>query len=250
MGLTGFLNSVVAATSMEELWDQYCVKLDGYGFDRVIYGFTRSATLTSPGSPMDFVFLTNHSTEFADTFINQGLYNSGPMVRWGMNNFGTQSWSIIGDWLVDGSLSQDELSVLEINRSFDVTAGYSHSIASTHSRARSGFAMAGRKDLTQNDVDQIWAEHGEHITLINNVVHLKLTTLPYTGARQLTKRQREVLEWVGDGKTIQDIAMVMGLTGATVEKHLRLARESLQVETTAQAVLKASFQNQMYVVDL
>jgi LuxR family transcriptional regulator len=39
----------------------------------------------------------------------------------------------------------------------------------------------------------------------------------------------------------------MGLTAATVEKHLRLAREALDVDTTAQAVLKASFQNQIFL---
>ena len=58
-----------------------------------------------------------------------------------------------------------------------------------------------------------------------------------------------MLQWVGDGKTTQDIALLMGLTAATVEKHLRLARDSLSVETTAQAVLKAALQNQMYVVE-
>jgi DNA-binding CsgD family transcriptional regulator len=41
----------------------------------------------------------------------------------------------------------------------------------------------------------------------------------------------------------------MGLTPATVEKHLRLARASLSVETSAQAVLKAALQNQMYVLE-
>jgi LuxR family transcriptional regulator len=41
----------------------------------------------------------------------------------------------------------------------------------------------------------------------------------------------------------------MDLTPATVEKHLRLARESLDVETTAQAVLKASFQNQIFLLE-
>jgi LuxR family transcriptional regulator len=65
----------------------------------------------------------------------------------------------------------------------------------------------------------------------------------------LTKRQREALEWVGDGQTMQDTAMLMGLTVATVEKHLRLARDTLAVDTTAQAVLKASFSNQMFVLE-
>ena len=80
-------------------------------------------------------------------------------------------------------------------------------------------------------------------------MHLKLLTLPYSGARPLTRRQIEVLQWVGDGKTNDDIAILMGLTVGTVEKHLRLARDALNVETTAQAVLKASFFNQMFLLD-
>ena len=58
-----------------------------------------------------------------------------------------------------------------------------------------------------------------------------------------------MLEWVGDGKTVQDTAVIMGLTPPTVEKHLRLARQALNVETTAQAVLKAAFQNQIFVLE-
>jgi LuxR family transcriptional regulator len=78
-------------------------------------------------------------------------------------------------------------------------------------------------------------------------LHLRVTTLPYTPAkRALTDRQREVLEWVSQGKTTQDIATILALTPATVEKHLRLARAALGAETTAQAVLKASFFNQIF----
>ena len=104
--------------------------------------------------------------------------------------------------------------------------------------------------MTQSEVDALWAKHGKDIQLMNEIAHLKILTLPYsTPGRNLTSRQREALEWVGDGKTMQDIALLMGLTAATVEKHLRLARESLSVETTAQAVLKAAFANQMFVLD-
>ena len=42
--------------------------------------------------------------------------------------------------------------------------------------------------------------------------------------------------------------MLMGLTPATVEKPLRLAREALAVETTAHAVMKAAFANQFFVL--
>ena len=99
-------------------------------------------------------------------------------------------------------------------------------------------------------MDLVWDQHGDDIQLINNIVHLKILSLPYTPPnRTLTRRQREALQWVGDGKTTQDIAQIMGLTQATIEKHLRLARDALNVETTAQAVLKAAFQNQMFVLE-
>jgi LuxR family transcriptional regulator len=117
-------------------------------------------------------------------------------------------------------------------------------------RSKGAIALTGRRGLSQDDVDAIWEAHGRDIILANNVAHLKITSLPYAPpTRGLTKRQREALQWVGDGKTTQDIAVLMGLTPATVEKHLRLARESLNVETTAQAVLKAAFQNQMFIVE-
>jgi LuxR family transcriptional regulator len=114
-------------------------------------------------------------------------------------------------------------------------------------RAKGAIGLVAREGLTQDDVDAVWAEHGDEIFLMNEVMHLKVQNLPYLSTRPpLTPRQREVLEWVGDGKTAQDIATILGVTPATVEKHLRLARDALDVETTAQAVLKAWFQNQIF----
>ena len=111
-------------------------------------------------------------------------------------------------------------------------------------------ALTARAGMGQDEVDAIWAEHGDDILLLNNIAHLRILSLPYTSpTRSLTARQREVLGWVGDGKTVQDIALLLNLTPATVEKHLRLARDALSVETTAQAVLKASFQNQIFTLE-
>ena len=131
-----------------------------------------------------------------------------------------------------------------------VVAGYSISFAHPSRRNKAGIGLCARRGLSQADVEEIWAEHGTEIALLNEVMNLKIAALPYAGnTRQLTGRQREVLQWVADGKTVQDIATIMGLTRATVEKHLRLARESLEVETTAQAVLKASVQNQFFTFE-
>ena len=51
---------------------------------------------------------------------------------------------------------------------------------------------------------------------------------------------------MADGKTTQDVGLLMGVSPAMVEKHLRLAREALDVETTAQAVAKAALLNMIF----
>jgi LuxR family transcriptional regulator len=214
-----------------------------------MYGFTRYRTSSSLGDPQDWVLLSNQSPEYMKVFFDEGLYYHAPMLRWALANNGACSWRWMMDMSRVDNLTDSERRVMEFNRSMDVTAGYTISFRSISERTKGAIALTAAPGITQDAVEQTWAKHGDAIIVMNNVMHLKLLTLPYSGERHLTKRQREVLQWVGDGKTTQDIALLLELTPATVEKHLRLARDALDVETTAQAVLKAAFYNQMFVID-
>lgn len=250
MSLSHYLEALTNAQSLEELWDMHCRKMDEYGFDRLLYAFTRYRVGASLGDPDDFVILTNHTTSYVETFIAEGHYMHGPMVRWALDNEGACSWHVVSDMIRSGNLSAAEAKVIQFNQAHKVLAGYTIGFRSVSARTKGGIALTAQADMTQDTVDAIWRDHGQDILVMNNVAHLKILTLPYAApGRGLTRRQREALGWVGDGKTTQDIAVLMGLTPATVEKHLRLAREALNVETTAQAVLKAALQNQMFVMD-
>lgn len=249
MSLRSYLLGVADSKSIEELWEAHVAKMGEFGFDRLLYGFTRYRTSTSLGDPSDFIILTNHSRAYTDVFLDEGHYFHAPMVHWALANEGAKSWKLLGEMDRSKTLSKEERRVLEFNRDMGVTAGYSISFKSISARSKGAIALTAQPDMDQSDIDAVWAEHGSDITLMNNIVHLKIFTLPCTAPnRALMPRQVEALEWVGDGKTTQDIAMLMGLTPATVEKHLRLAREALAVETTAHAVMKAAFANQMFVL--
>lgn len=248
--MKSYLHFLSNCQNIETLWAKHCEKMASYGFDRLIYGFTRYRSGTSLGDPEDFIILTNHDTAYTDVFLGEKHYQHAPMVNWALENEGAGSWAMLADQQRANMLTPSEKRMLEFNHSMGVTAGYTISFKSVSARSKGAIALTARKGMTQDEVDEVWAEHGRDISLMNNVAHLKILTLPYTAPnRNLTKRQREALEWVGDGKTMQDIAILMGLTSATVEKHLRLARESLAVETTAQAVMKAAFANQMFILE-
>lgn len=242
------IEKIIETSSIEELWALHTAKMAEYGFDRLLYGFTRFRTSNSFGSFDDLLILSTHDQDYLDWFIKGGYYNNAPMVKWAAEHEGACSWRVLDEMRKTGTMTQTEKKILEFNIRKGVTAGYSISFRDISIRAKGGIGLAAKPGMTQDDVDAVWAEHGREIIAINNITHLRITSMPFANARrELTPRQREVLEWVGDGKTTLDIATIMGLTPATVEKHLRLARESLDVETSAQAVLKASFQNQIFI---
>ena len=244
------LERLFQVNTIEEIWRLHLAKMAEYGFDRLLYGFTRFRTSKSFGDLDDVLVLSNHPKAYIDGFIDKGLFHHAPMVRWAAENVGACSWRWIEEQARLKLFTPVEQRVMEFNLKMGVRAGYSISFKDVSVRSKGAIGLSARPGMSQNDVEAVWWKHGREIIAINNVTHLRITSLPYASARRaLTKRQRETLEWVGNGKTTQDIATIMGLTSATVEKHLRLAREALDVETTAQAVLKASFQNQIFMLD-
>lgn len=243
-----YLEKLLSARTIQEIWSLHCNRMAAFGFDRLLYGFTRFRTSHGLGNLEDTLILSNHDHAYLEGFVGDGLYNHAPMVKWAAQNQGACSWSRVEAQVLSGQLTQTERRVLEFNLRFDVRAGYSISFPDVTVRAKGAIGLCAARGITQAEVDQIWDRHGREIMVLNNIAHLRICSMPYATARRaLTPRQREVLEWVAEGKTTADIATIMGLTAATVEKHLRLAREALDVDTTAQAVLKASMQNQIFL---
>ena len=244
------LNHVLEARTVDQVWALHVERMTGYGFDRLFYAYTRINAGGRLGDAANALMLSNHSKAYLDGFIGNELYRAAPMVRWTNENEGVCSWRAIEEMLARGVLTDAERQVIAFNRKHGLTAGYSISFRDLAVRVRGGIGLVARAGLTHDDVDAIWAAHGHEILTLNRVAHLKIISLPHPQAfTALTARQREALEWVAEGKTTQDIAILMGVSAATVEKHLRLARAALAVESTAQAIAKASMMNQIFVLE-
>ena len=241
-----YLSDICHSRSIPDLWDRHCHAMLDFGFDRIVYGLSHFMTPNSIGPREDTLFLYSHPSEYMRLLYGKDeLYRHSPMIEWAADNGGACSWAWVHDNI--GKVSELGQQVLDINRKMDVTSGYTISFLETSKRARGLMALTAKKGLTQDDIDKIWARDGKLIEAMNHVAHLKIMSLPQqTDRAKLSARQREVLEWVGSGKTNQDIATIMGVTSATVEKHLRIARAKLGVDTTAQAILKISYLNQIH----
>lgn len=246
--ILGLLARLANSNSVEELWATLVDRMAGYGFSRVNYGFTRNRHDLSIGSPDDVVFMSSIGEDYIQHYFTNGFYATTPLYRWAAKTIGSTTWRWVDEDLQAGRLSAEELSAIELNRQLGITAGISISFPETSPRSKGAMGLIADTGMNHDDVDKIWAAHGPEIMAICNMFHLKVISLPMKLARRkLTDRQREALEWVADGKTNQDIALIMGISAAMVEKHLRLARAILDVETTAHAVAKATILNQIFM---
>ena len=248
-GVLALLGRIASASTVHEIWDLAVSHLQPLGFSRLNYGFTKFRYDRSIGDPDDVLFLTTGSAEYAQRYFRGGLYARTPVYRWVTKNVGYCSWRWVQKAYAAGTLPPDEMDAVRLNQSLGVVAGLSISFPETSSRSKGALGMIADVGLSHDDIDAIWAAHGEEIMAVANMMHLKISQLPMpTRRRPLTGRQREALEWVADGKTAQDIAILMGVSPAMIEKHLRLARDALDVETTAQAVAKGAMLNMIFQI--
>jgi LuxR family transcriptional regulator len=234
-------------TSVEDLWAHHTSVMADFGFDRLFYAFNAFRGAGLYDNPEDALVLTNMPADYIDAYVSGGMFRDGMMMRWAISNVGSASWHRVHSEMKAQPMTDGERAMRALNERHGITAGYTISFPMGIRNANAGIGMAVAKGLTQADADAIWAEHGPDIETINQVAHLCILQLPATGQRTLlTARQAEVLELVADGKTMQDIALLLDRNVATIEKHLRGARDALGVETTAQAVRKASILNQIF----
>jgi len=248
MGDMRHIAAILQADSADQVWALHVARMKTFGFDRMIYGANRLLTDDHMGELGDAMILTNHDREYLEVMFGQSRIFHAPMSLWAASNVGEMSWQWAEDRLASGNASKAECNVMDLNRKMGVHAGYSISFKPMNERSRAAIGLCAERGLTQAEVDARWRKDGFRVRVFNEVMNNKIATLPFERpGRELTDRQREVLQWVADGKTIQDIALIMNLTVATVEKHLRLARERLDAETTANAVMKASLQSQFFL---
>ncbi len=241
------LARLAESKSVPEVWEQAAQYFATLGFQRCNYGFTRFHGPRTVGDPDDALFLTTCDAAYAQSYFNNGFYARTPAFRWAQANTGACTWTWVRDAFLAGHLPPEEAETVRHNASLGIVAGVTVSFPETSSRARGALGLIADPGRTVEDVDAQFAAKSTELLAVAHMMHLRIVQLPLPVQRRaLTDRQREALEWVADGKTTQDVAFLMGVSAAMVEKHLRLARESLVVDTTTQAVAKAALMNLIF----
>jgi len=241
------LTQIAEARNIDAVWSLATGYFASLGFARANYGFTRFQHAKTIGDPDDALFLTSCDAAYSARYFRGGFYAKGPIFRWAEHNTGATTWKWVAEAFAAGRLSAEETEAVRQNAALDVSAGLSFSFPEASARAKGALGLIADPGLDTEAVEVIWAKHQPEMVVVAHMMHLKIIQLPQLSrSRALSPRQCEALEWVADGKTTQDVALLMGVSAAMVEKHLRLARDALAVETTAQAVAKGALLNMIF----
>lgn len=87
-------------------------------------------------------------------------------------------------------------------------------------------------DLTNISINMQWLAAS---------VHYNMLRVKDRAGVNLSLREREILCWTGDGKTVSDIAEILGLSESTVNFHFRNIMNKLGTPNKTSAVVKAIF---------
>ncbi len=238
------VNGMIRAQTTQQVWTLYADAVAHLGFDKLLYGGTRMPSSSRKIADIrDALILQRGPQAYADAYLGEELYLHSPTYVWAAKNSGFASWAEAAR-SYSGPPRPEHLKILQLNARFGITAGYVGSLDDTVRGMHGVIGLSPAEPLSQAETDALWARVGADIEMLSNLLQLRIASLPMPGTRRpLTTRQREALHWFAQGKTMLEIAQIMDLSSATVEKHLRMAREALDAKTTAHAVQKATSLN-------
>lgn len=208
----------------ENFLDQVCARL---GVDYAAYAGA------NPVSRRIYGFV-NYPQRWKDHYIRRNLARHDPTLFCAIRSIAPVDWS---------TLPRDTgfKTIFRQARAFGISEN------GLTVPVRGPFGDVGMLSVTKKCRSGEWAKVSREIVteLQSFAVHLHDTVMRSDAISQivrhpaLSKREREVLQWVAAGKTYSEIGEILSISDRTVEVHLRSAREKLCALTTAQAVARA-----------
>lgn len=192
------LTKIMDATSNDELWQEWLRSMiQDFGFDRLLYVSTRFATGSALGNAGDQLILTNYCEDYLREFVDTELYQHGPMLKWALNNTGACSWSAIAEFVSKQEITPQMQDVLNLNKRYGVTAGYTISFQPINERSRSAISAAMNQNKSQSEADAIWMKHTRSLTLPHNTISGKQFKISPRYWLSRPKRLKNICVWHG-----------------------------------------------------
>jgi len=209
-------------------FEQISVAARHLGFEHCAYGLRKPFPFTRLETQM----LSTYDEGWNRRYLEAGYLQVDPTVVHGMHSLHPVVWS--------DRLFRRAPQMWEEAQSFGLRVGWAQSVFDADGRV-------GMLSLARSSGRLSEAERRAHDPLLKwlvNTAHCALSQYlgrsPLSEMEPLTSRQLEVMRWTADGKTSEEIAMILGLSTPTVNFHIKNAIAKLRANNKNSAVARSS----------
>jgi LuxR family transcriptional regulator, quorum-sensing system regulator CviR len=172
----------------------------------------------------------SYPKDWVDLYRKKRYWEIDPIIHAAMRQSGVHFW---GD--VYNQDSTDE-EFLEVSRGYGLKNGYTCLVRDVYEQSGLILSLAGpyeKYDLkTAYIVEKITPCLSQALDTIRRLREAKKINA-------LTKKEKEVLKWLYDGKTSWEIAIILNVSESTINFHISNIKSKLKVVSRCQAVAKA-----------
>jgi len=225
------LRYIFDASTVGDVLDAMCAASFVLGGDK--FSYHPEVMFEGVASARSDVFAVGYPEDWNQLYLKGGAKLVDPTPDAIMRIGKPTTWE---DALKERKLTRVERQYLLSIRRNNMGSGYGFPLWGPNSQnafVAVGFAQgAPFPDQMAIDSHQVFllAGHNKICTLTNNT----LTNLP-----SLSDREKEVLTWIGRGKSSTDIASILGISSDTVATYVRRIFDKLQCYDRIGAVIKA-----------
>lgn len=222
------LRRIASAQTLPLLWRQMTRYFSLHGFAGVSYYLVRHGTHLPATVPLQHGF-SRAEIELYLSFDFQRLdivpraaLAAGMPLRW------SDVWR-------STELTAEERDFLTALRSINFSDGFSMPCYGPNNR-NAVVGLSKMADGTDHSDD-----HMAHLHFAAQAAHLRICALfsdEVTRDRQLSRREKEILDWVARGKSNGVIAEILEISPGTVDTYMRRIYEKLEVSDRTSAAVK------------
>lgn len=183
--------------------------------------------------------ISSYPKSWTNRYFELGYQQIDPVVRRACRESALFSWSGGAPKAVG---TREQRRFFDEAMTFGIKSGVTVPIRGGFGRM-AAFTMA--TDESTAPMGRLAGDSREFLQLVGLYFHTHVTARVSRGINPsecegvLTQRERQCLAWVARGKTVADIAVLVGIAPRTVVFHLERARQKLNASSIAQCVAEA-----------
>ncbi|WP_026959145.1 autoinducer binding domain-containing protein [Aliagarivorans taiwanensis] len=223
------LNSLESSNTSRDYFEHLNRVAKEFGFEYCAFALRQAYPISSPKTEI----LTSYPLSWQLQYHRNNYIEVDPTVKHALQSQLPVVWN--------EHLSQQQPEFWEDARSFGIQYGWSQS-------TRNGDGSVGLLAFSRANEEvspQEIKEHCYRLMWLAQLTHHGLSgRLSREGGRSynLTEREIEMLKWTADGKTAEEIAVILSISARTVNFHIGQAVSKLQVANKTSATVKAALE--------